>query len=616
MGVWVFDTEGDSLNATKLHVLSVSNAKGTVRKSTHSYDEMRKFFLSAKAIIAHNCQRYDIPTVERILNIKISCKIVDTLPLSWALFPERGRHGLESWGEELGVKKPEITDWENLSQEEYAYRCEQDVEINRRLWNKIYNLLWELYGNDEDIWRYIDYLSFKMYCARLQEESGWKVDIEKAQYSLSLMNAEKEAKVAELKAAMPPVPIKTKRFKPKKFFKKDGSFSVLGEEWNRLLAEKALPADYNEPIEIITGYNEPNPDSPTQIKDWLYSLGWEPRTFKYVKGEDGSIREIPQINQELGKGICPSIEALYEVEPRLEVLDGLSILNHRIPLLQGILNGMDFEGKTKAQVQGLTNTLRFQHTTVVNLPKIEKPWGEDIRGSLIATEGHILCGSDMASLEDRLKQHYIFPHDPEYVHSMNREDFEPHLTIAGMAGMLTEEEILEYKQGDKRNKPIRDVAKNGNYACQYGAHPPKLTKTCGINLKQATNLFNAYWKLNWSVKAVAEEQHTKTVQGKMWLKNPLNGFYYTLRKKNDIFSTLIQGTASFVFDMWLKNILDKRPQLTGQFHDEIILNIKQGSEEKCTELLNYAIDKLNKDYKLNRELGISIQFNQKYSGIH
>ena len=199
---------------------------------------------------------------------------------------------------------------------------------------------------------------------------------------------------------------------------------------------------------------------------------------------------------------------------------------------------------------------------------------------------------------------------------MNQPDFDPHLTVAGLAGMLTEKQIQEYKDGDKTNKPVRDIAKNGNYACQYGAGVSRLMITCAIDRRAATKLYDAYWELNWAVKKVASVQVVKTVGDQMWLKNPINGFYYSLREMKDVFSTLVQGTASYVFDMWVKYILEKRPQLTGQFHDEIILCIKEGFEEECRELVTYAINKLNETIKLNRELGIDIQFNKSYGKIH
>ena len=617
ISIWIFDCEGDSLNPKKLHVLSISNLDGTVKKSTNNYDEMRTFFKRAKIVIGHNIARWDIPTIERLLGIKFEGKFVDTLALSWALYPLRDKHGLESWGKDLGTEKPPITDWENLTYEEYKHRCEEDVEINRLLFLKMQKLLIDLYGNQKDIWRYIDYISFKMYCARLQEKSGWHVDLTRARTSLQSMNDEKLAKVTQLAEAMPPIPIYKERYRPKIFYKKDGSLSSRAQEWLSLCAEHKINSlDFEGPIKTFVEYEEPNPNSVTQIKDWLFSLGWKPATHKQVKNKTtGEMRDVPQINLDQGKGICPSIKRLYDKEPRLELLDGLSILSHRIATLKGIIEST-VEGRTMAQVKGLTNTLRFQHTTVVNLPKVDKLYASDIRSSLISPPGFILCGSDMSSLEDRIKQHFIYPLDPDYVLSMNQKDFDPHLTVAGLAGMLTEQEIQAYKQGDKTNKPVRDIAKNGNYACQYGAGIARLMITCGINRAAATRLYEAYWELNWAVKKVASQQKIKEIDGQMWLKNPINGFYYSLRMMKDVFSTLVQGTASYVFDMWVKNILEIRPQLTAQFHDEIVLCIKEGFEKQCEDLVRGAIKKLNEEIKLNRELDVGVDFGVNYGLIH
>lgn len=111
-------------------------------------------------------------------------------------------------------------------------------------------------------------------------------------------------------------------------------------------------------------------------------------------------------------------------------------------------------------------------------------------------------------------------------------------------------------------------------------------------------------------------QHHKTVDNQMWLFNPVSEFWYSLRFVKDVFSTLVQGTASYVFDLWVFNIIEERPQLTGQFHDEVCLEITEGYENQCKELIQRAIDKTNKQVKLNRKLDVSIQFGHRYSDIH
>ena len=101
-----------------------------------------------------------------------------------------------------------------------------------------------------------------------------------------------------------------------------------------------------------------------------------------------------------------------------------------------------------------------------------------------------------------------------------------------------------------------------------------------------------------------------------WLFNPVSKLWYKLRSEKDIFSTLNQGTGVYCFDLWIGFILQRRPQLTAQFHDEIILEIKKGDEPKAEKLLKDSIAKVNKLLKLNRDLDCDVQFGNNYSQIH
>lgn len=611
----VFDIEGDGLKPTKIHCIALNNGKNF---STTKYDQMRKFFTSAKILVGHNIQRFDIPHIERLLNIKINAKLVDTLALSWYLFHERRRHGLAEWGEEFGVPKPAVEDWEDQPIEVYVHRCEEDVRINTLLWEKQWKFLVKLYGSEEEAWRLIDYLSFKMDCAREQERSKWKLDVNLCVEKRNTLQAMADEKVIELSKAMPMVEVKVKKTRPKKPFKKDGTYSATGEPWFKLLEEKGLPHEYDGVVEVVTGHKEPNPGSHDQIKAWLFSLGWQPTTFKYDKTPAGDLRKIPQVQQDKtkGGGLCPSVKKLFDKEPNLKILEGLSILTHRISVLNGFLDNVDEDGYVQAQVQGLTNTLRFKHGVVVNLPGVDKPYGADIRGCLVAPEGYELCGSDMTSLEDRCKQHYMWPFDPEYVKVMMAPDFDPHLDLAQFAGALLPAQVAAHVRGDEDHGAIRKLYKTVNYACVYGAGGPKIALAAGCSERKGYELVEAYWKRNWSVKAIAEEQIVKTCNGSKWLYNPISKLWYSLRHEKDRFSTLNQGTGVFCFDTWVKHIREERPQLTAQFHDEVVLCVKIGFRKQCKDLLMRAMDKTNKLLKLNRELGCSIDFGNSYAEIH
>ena len=50
--------------------------------------------------------------------------------------------------------------------------------------------------------------------------------------------------------------------------------------------------------------------------------------------------------------------------------------------------------------------------------------------------------------------------------------------------------------------------------------------------------------------------------------------------------------------------------------DEVIIEIPKGLEEEYKALLKDAMEKVNKQLKLNRELACDIQFGNNYSEIH
>lgn len=72
----IFDIEANGLTPDRIHCLSV-NVDNKI-KSTTNYDNMRTFFGRATVLIGHNIARFDVPVLERLLGIKIKCKIVDT----------------------------------------------------------------------------------------------------------------------------------------------------------------------------------------------------------------------------------------------------------------------------------------------------------------------------------------------------------------------------------------------------------------------------------------------------------------------------------------------------------------------------------------------------------
>lgn len=609
----VFDIETDGLDPTLIHVLSWSEDMGEV-KSTYDYQEMRDVLLGADVLIGHNIIRYDIPAVEKLLGIEVKARLIDTLGLSWYINHWKSKHGLAEYGTEYGVPKPKIDDWENLSPEEYRNRCEQDVRINNCLWKTLKYKLSKLYPEQEDADRLIDYLTFKLDCAATQEALQWKLDVEKANAHLEEWERLKAEKIELLADAMPRRTLAAVRTQPKVMYRKDGSLSALGEKWIELCKQHMMPTT-TQSLVVKTGEERANPNSVDQVKDWLFSLGWEPRTFKFIRDKvTGDTRELEQVRKD-GE-LCPSVLELASKEPAISLLDGLSVLSHRIGVLKSMVNA-ERDGYVQASVAGLTNTLRFRHAKpLVNLPAVDKPYGKEIRGCLTCPEGYTLCGADMTSLEDTTKRHYMQPLDPDYVEEMSKDGFDPHLDLAKHAGVVTQEDIDKHNSGEVSLKALRKNYKVVNYSATYGVGAATLSRTTGMPNKDCQKLLDAFWSRNWSIEKVASTARTREVFGSMWLFNPVSKFWYSLRGDKDRFSTLNQGTGVFCFDSWVAMCRKNGIQSIGQFHDEIIALVKEGDEDVTKSTMEKAIEKVNEKLTLNVPLGVDAQFGKTYAHIH
>jgi len=618
----IFDIEADGLldTITKIHCLSyqICIDGNTIESgSITDYDKIKEFISNQEILVGHYITLYDIPAMEKILGITVDSYLIDTVAISWYLYPYRKSHGLEKYGEELGVEKPKIEDWENLSVAEYIHRCEEDVEINKRLFNKQMQYLHKIYSSTEEVSRLVEYLGFKMDCLKEQQEEGVTLDLElanKTKLELDFLIHEKEYKLAEV------MPRQVEKELPKVMFKKDGSLSSNGTKWIELLHSRELNLGDD------TIYEKGNPGSHTQLKEWLFTLGWKPITFKdNIHGE-----KIPQVSMPMGGGICDSVKELYDILPELVELEGLYVAKHRIGVIKSFLDTVNEEGKMTASAHGFTNTLRIQHSKpIVNLPGVFKPYGTEIRGCItVPNDSYTMCGSDISGLEDNTKQHYMYYFDPEYVEKMRVPGFDPHIDIGVFAGMISEEDaefFRNYKEGDDHDrydaiKKTRGAAKTVNFAGVYGAGPAKIAETLKQSLSFATNLHTAYWKRNKAVKQVAESVETKWVGKQRWLFNPISNMWYFLKEEKDKFSTLNQGSGVFVFDSWVRKVRAKLNPLgikiMLQYHDEILLCYPNEHKEFVAKALQDSMDENNKELNLNVDISISIDEGKRYSDCH
>lgn len=651
--IFVADIESDGLldTITKVHVLSFGYKKDGEWKvdSTNNPEHIKRFFSNPTHVIAmHNGLRFDGPAVEKVLGIKVEATIIDTLAVAWYIDFGRPTYKLEQYGEEFGVPKPPISDWENLTYEEYRFRCSQDVQITIKLWEKLLAKLRLIYENEEDIIRIIKYLNFIMQCSAKQEEQKIAIDIEKINANLARFESMKEAKVEQLKQAMPKVPIVRAMAKPKEMFKKNGGLTMAAMKWEAL-----NPPEGATEVKFISGYEDPNPNSVPQKKAWLYSLGWEPTTFSYKRDKvTGSVKKIEQIMTE-EKELCPSVLKLKEKEPAIEVLEGISVLTHRIGLLKGLLAA----NKDGFIVQGLTQlavTLRWQHSVVVNFPKVTGKGdirdGKWIRECLIAGKDKKIVQSDLSGIESRTSDHYTFPINPGLIKETQQKYFDPHTKIAVVSNLMTADEEVwfkwkkENKERKERGEPelpvevfgslspsfkvddekklmdklkaARHKAKTTNYASLYQVGAATLSRNLGIPKKEAQSLIDAYWRIHFAVKVVTKTFKIKRVGEELWILNPISRFWHNLRNEKDAFSVVNQSSAVYCFNMWLLNITRQGVWPVLQTHDDLAIVCNEKDTEKVKDVINKAMENVNKQLKLNVELACEVQVGQNLSQTH
>ena len=488
-------------------------------------------------------------------------------------------------------------------------------------------------GLSKNVLRLLRYLSFKMDCLREQEANPLDLDVEKAQRHYDELTEVIEEKTKALAKVMPKVPGKMQN-KPKNCYKKDGSYSKLGKEWFDTLKGLKLPSDTEGPV--VTEWADGNPKSTIQIKDWLESLGWEPCTYKYQRNKTtGEEKRIPQVRyvaqSDPRKGqLTDSVLRLKDREPAIGELEGLTVAQHRRSIFEGFLS--EAKGNTiVASAGGFTNTLRLKHRKpIVNLPGVDSPWGKEIRGCIIAPdEDHVLCGADVSSLEDSTKRHFLWAYDPEYVESMNTAGFDPHMTLLVVAGKITQEDYDFYidckvhgignkdPERFKRLDDMRAPAKTTNYSSTYKVGVTKLARETGMTQKEAQRFLDAFWKLNWAILKLEKDQYVKTLKdGSYWMKNPVSGFYHSLRSERDKFSTLNQSTGDYIFNLWVLHMRRMGVKISLNYHDEVLFSVSKGHEKQTEELLKEAMDKVNETLKLNVTVQADAQFGGSYAECH
>lgn len=186
------------------------------------------------------------------------------------------------------------------------------------------------------------------------------------------------------------------------------------------------------------------------------------------------------------------------------------------------------------------------------------------------------------------------------------------MNLEEMKKLPREEQRRIFKQLSSERKKAKVV----NYSATYGVGKVKLSRSTGMSETDAAQLLEGFWKMNWSIKAVADQVQVRRIGGKMWLFNPVSKFWISLRNDRDIFSSLNQSTGVFCFDSWLAHCWAKGIRGVAQFHDEVVVPVKIGEETVIQDKMKLAIAEVNSKLNLNVPLDVDPQLGKNYADVH
>ena len=365
-------------------------------------------------------------------------------------------------------------------------------------------------------------------------------------------------------------------------------------------------------------------NSPAQVKDFLFTLGWKPTEWNYKKdkvtkrkitkkseegralltsgeanpvfqeGTDKYIRTSPQLTEDSFKSLTVGVGA--------DVAHFL-VLRHRKGLVEGYLRNVRPDGRIVAGANPIgTPTYRFTHRTVANVPKNDPEviLGKEMRSVFSVPEGRDQVGYDASGLEARMESHYTHPIDPEY--ALELIDGDSHQRNADKWGVG------------------RSIAKNGKYALTYGAFPSKLASTLGISKREAQNLFDSFW---------SDDNPLHILNKRLLWQYSVNGYITGLdgrrivpRKESDLLNYLFQSAGAIIMKratVWTERQVMIRGLdaiRVGDFHDEGQYETDPSVSRLVGELGVQGIIKAGEYYNLNIPLDGDYSVGRNWANTH
>ena len=421
----VWDIETDGLDATKLWCICAYDIDSKIE---YKFSDVDPNLLSIKDGLAllskatmhigHNLIGYDMVQLRKLTGLDLfDKKVIDTWIMSLVLDYEnpnlpksrfnKPMHGLGGWGQMLGFPKFDF-DSDKFSQgddpeihREMVKYCMQDVKVNAR----VYLELMKTFKNLQEKQPLIsEGLRIEMEAAKfeaLTKSKGWKFDNGHALETLNRIMVRMKQIEDVIHPQLPSITKLIDKLPKLPKYNKQGNYNaVTARILSEFLGKKVettdthmWPADSEFQRKTVVPATMGNMK---QVKEWLYSIGWEPDDWKMEKTAFGWQQGSPKLTS-------TSLEKLGE---NGKLLDEWTTLRSRKGVLEGWIREAT-DGRLRGRMWTVgTPSMRCRHEVIANLPAVNAPWGKELRECLIAEDGYKVVGADSAGNQFRSLAHY------------------------------------------------------------------------------------------------------------------------------------------------------------------------------------------------------------------
>lgn len=361
---------------------------------------------------------------------------------------------------------------------------------------------------------------------------------------------------------------------------------------------KELSLEYHKELEILEkkiwehAGKEFNINSPKQLGEILFDT--LNLSVKGLKKTEGGARSTRVSELEKLRGAHPIIE---EIMAHREWQKLLSTYIDAIPPL------VASDGRLHTHfLQAGTTTGRFSsiNPNLQNIP-IKTEAGRKIRKAFVADKGYVLLALDYSQIELRVAA--ILSEDKDLIKIFKDGD-DVHAAVASRVFGVKEEDVT---------KEMRRQAKVINFGIIYGMGINALKDNLGGTRVEAEEFYNQYFKkfpgvaeyLDSIKREVAKLGYTSTLFGRRRyfpaIKSPIQ--YIRAAAERMAVNAPIQGTAADIIKIAIKRADDEiknkklsdKVELLLQVHDELIYEVKEGSEKEAAKVIEEAMEGVLKD---------------------